>query len=135
MPTFGPESRKQLATCHPRLQWVLNDAIKYVDFSVLEGHRGEAAQNADYAKGVSKLRWPNGRHNATPSKAADIAPFPIDWSNKTTALARFLFVSGVIHVSAQRLGVKIRFGWDWNRNLDPRDESFLDWGHVELDEV
>lgn len=134
MPAFGTESKKQVATCHPRLRLVLNDAVQYVDFSVLEGHRGEAAQNADYAKGVSKLRWPNGRHNSKPSKAADIAPYPIDWSDKVTALARFLFVCGVIWASAKRLDVKIRFGWDWNRNLDPRDESFLDWGHVELDE-
>jgi len=35
---------------------------------------------------------------------------------------------------AQQLGVKVRFGMDWNRNFDPRDESFLDLPHVELDE-
>ena len=134
MPTFGSESQKQLATCDPRLQAVLNDAIHLTDFSVIEGHRGQVAQDADYAKGVSKLRWPNGNHNKLPSRAADFAPFPIDWSNKTTALARFLFVSGVIYCSARRLGIKIRFGWDWSRNLDPRGETFLDWGHVEIDE-
>lgn len=134
MPVFGGASKAQLATCHPRLQRVLIEAIKYVDFSVVEGHRGKDAQNAAYAKGLSKLKWPNGNHNATPSRAADVAPFPIDWSEKATALARFAFVSGVIHACAKQLGIKIRFGWDWNRNLDPRDESFLDWPHVELDE-
>lgn len=134
MPTFGSTSRAQLATCDERLQKVLTEAIRYVDFAIVEGHRGKAAQNAAYAKGLSKLKWPHGNHNATPSRAADCVPWPIDWSEKTTALARFTFMAGVIWTCARQLGVKIRFGWDWNRNLDPRDESFLDWPHVELDE-
>lgn len=134
MAIFGTESQRQLATCDPRLQAIANDAILLTDFSIIEGHRGEAAQNADYAKGVSKLRWPNGMHNATPSRAFDFAPYPVDWSSKTTALARFLFVSGVLYCSARKLGIRVRFGWDFNRNFDPRDESFLDWGHVQLDE-
>ncbi len=132
MAHFGTESLAQLATCDPRLQQIANDAILLTDFSIIEGHRGEAAQNADYAKGVSKLKWPNGRHNATPSRAFDFAPYPIDWSSKTTALARFLFVSGVLYCSARKIGIRIRFGWDWNGNMDPRDETFLDWGHCEL---
>lgn len=134
MPVFGEASQQQLVTCDPRLQKILGMAIQYVDFSVIEGHRGQDAQEAAYAKGLTKLHWPHGNHNATPSRAVDVAPYPIDWSDKTTAVARFAFVSGVILVCAQQLGVKIRFGWDWNRNLDPRDETFLDWPHVELDE-
>lgn len=134
MPLLGSTSRAQLATCDARLQRLANEAIKYIDFSVLEGFRNKQQQDADYAKGVSKLKWPNGRHNSSPSRAFDFAPYPIDWSNKATALGRFMLVGGVILVCAHQLGIKIRFGWDWNRNLDPRDESFLDWGHVELDE-
>lgn len=133
MPTLGAESQKQLATCHPDLRRLAAEAIKYVDFSVLEGHRNRERQNAAYARGVSKVRWPNGNHNSLPSKAFDFAPYPVDWSDKVAALARFLFVAGVLHTCAKQLGIKVRFGWDWNRNLDPRDESFLDWGHVELD--
>lgn len=133
MPIFGEESKKQLATCHSDLQLIANDAIQYVDFSILEGFRDKIHQDADYAKGVSKLKWPNGRHNKNPSDAFDFAPYPIDWSNKVTALARFLFIAGIIWVCAVRRGIKIRFGWDWNKNLDPRDETFLDWGHVERD--
>lgn len=134
MPKFGTESKKQQATCDPRLVRLQNEAIKYIDHSILEGHRDKAHQDADYAKGVSKLKWPNGQHNKLPSRAFDFAPFPIDWSNKATALGRFMLIAGVYLVCAAQLGIKIRFGWDWNRNLDPRDESFLDWGHIELDE-
>jgi peptidoglycan L-alanyl-D-glutamate endopeptidase CwlK len=134
MPIFGTESQRQLATCDARLQRVLREAIQYFDFSVLEGHRGQAAQEAAYRTGASKVHWPYGNHNTTPSRAADCAPYPLDWSSKTTAIARFAFMHGVIWVCARRQGVRVRFGFDWNRNLDPRDETFLDWGHVELDE-
>ena len=134
MPTFSESSRAQIATCDERLQLVLNDAITYVDFTVLEGHRGQDAQDRAYAKGLSKVRWPHGKHNATPSRAVDVAPYPIDWSNRAVAIARFAFLSGVIFMCAERRGIQLRFGWDWNRNQDPRDETFLDWPHCELDE-
>jgi hypothetical protein len=134
MPRLGAESRRQRDTCDPRLIRLIDSAIALVDFSVIEGFRNQQQQHADYLKHVSKLDWPKSRHNSMPSRAFDFAPYPVDWSNKTTALARFLFVAGVFHAIAKQQGVKIRFGWDWNRNLDPRDESFLDWGHIELDE-
>lgn len=134
MSVFGAESQKQLATCDLRLQRVLTEAIKYFDFSVIEGHRDREAQERAFAKGSTKLHYPFGNHNATPSRAADLMPFPLDWSDKPTAIARVAFMMGVVRVCAMQLGTKVRFGFDWNRNLDPRDETFLDWDHVELDE-
>jgi peptidoglycan L-alanyl-D-glutamate endopeptidase CwlK len=134
MPQFGAESTRQKLTCHPRLQLVLDEAIKYFDFAVVEGHRGKEAQNIAYAKHLSQLPWPLGNHNALPSRAADIAPYPIDWKEGEKPHLRFAFMMGVVWVAAAKVGVKIRFGMDWNRNLDPRDESFIDLPHVELDE-
>lgn len=134
MPHLGSASLAARATCHPWLQILIDDAIQLVDFSVLVGHRGQKDQHDAFLAGNSKLDWPNSKHNATPSQAFDFAPYPQDWSDKAPALARFTFVAGVIHGCARRRGIRIRFGWDWNRNLDPRDETFLDWGHVELDE-
>lgn len=134
MPVLGAESKKQLSTCDTRLQLIANEAIKYVDFKVLEGHRNKAAQELAFAKGLTKLHYPYGNHNSLPSRAFDFAPFPVDWSERSAAIARFAFVAGVFLVVSRQLGIKIRFGWDWNRNLDPRDESFIDWPHIELDE-
>lgn len=134
MARFGKASLAQLATCDERLQKLAHAAIQLVDFTVLEGHRGKEAQNAAHARGASKVKWPHGNHNQSPSRAFDFAPYPVDWKESAPALARFAFVAGVMHAEAKRLGIQIRFGWDWNRNLDPRDERFLDWPHVELDE-
>ncbi len=133
MPTFGKASLMQLATCDPRLQKVLVEAIKYFDFSIVEGHRGKEAQDLAYKAGLSKLPWPRGNHNATPSRAADIAPYPVDWSETEAAHLRFAFMMGVVHTCAQQLDIPVRFGMDWNRNLDMRDETFIDMPHVELD--
>lgn len=133
MPRFSVASELQLNTCHSDLQRVIRRAIQYYDFAVIEGHRGKAAQNAAYAKGTSQLPWPKGRHNTLPSNAVDLAPWPLDWSEGEKPHLRFAMMMGVVLVCAQQMGVKVRFGMDWNRNLDPRDESFLDYGHVELD--
>jgi peptidoglycan LD-endopeptidase CwlK len=134
MPILGAGSLKQYATLHPRLQLVIDEAIKYFDFTIVEGHRGKEAQNIAYAKHLSQLPWPLGRHNSFPSKAADLAPYPVDWKENEKAHLRFAFMMGVIYMAAQRVGVKVRFGMDWNRNLDMRDETFVDMPHVELDE-
>lgn len=134
MSDFSTSSKAQLATCDQRLQDIANDAIQITDFTVLEGHRTKEQQERDYAKGLTKLHWPDGKHNQLPSKAMDLAPYPIDWKNETLSIARFAHLSGVIRACAAKRGIKVRFGWDWNRNQDPRDEHFFDWPHVELDE-
>jgi len=134
MPSFSSASEAQLATCDPRLQRILRAAILHFDFSVIEGHRGESAQHADFLAGKSQLDWPHGKHNASPSRAVDIAPYPVDWKDGEKPHLRFAFMMGVVKVCADTLGIKVRFGMDWSRNLDMRDETFLDLPHIELDE-
>lgn len=132
MPAFGTNSEKALASCHSDLQRLAYTAIMFVDFSVLEGHRNEADQNKAYAKGFSKVRWPNGKHNKLPSNAFDFAPYPIDWSDKEVARQRFVYVAGILMGIAFQLGIQIRWGGDWDRDFDTRDEKFRDLGHIEL---
>lgn len=133
MPSFSASSQKELETLHPDLQKVLKDAIQYFDFSVVEGFRGEDAQNKAFATGKSKLPWPLGNHNKSPSTAVDCAPFPIDWSDRPDAIRRFCYMAGFLQASARRLGIPIRWGGDWNKNDDLRDEgNFRDWPHFEL---
>lgn len=132
MPVFSKASLKQLETCDLRIQKICNEAIKIIDFVVVEGHRGKEAQNAAFAKGFSKVRYPYGNHNKSPSRAVDIAPYPIDWSSNSKAIERFVFLQGVIYATAKRLGIKIRQGLDWDSNQDMRDEKFRDYPHFEL---
>lgn len=134
MPTFSPASAEKLATCDPRLQAILNEVIKAIDFTVLEGYRGREAQMEAVINGTSKLSWPNGKHNKSPSLAVDIAPFfhspgdKIDWKD-LTAFGRLM---GYVQRIAEEMNIKIRFGLDWDGDFRTRDENFVDAPHVEI---
>lgn len=133
MPTFSQSSLDQLATCHPDLQKIAHAAIALFDFTVLEGFRDKAKQDAAVKAGNSKTPWPTSKHNASPSLAMDCAPYPIDWSGTQKSLERFVFMHGVFHAVAQQLGIAVRSGIDWNSNNDMRDEgTFRDYPHLEL---
>ncbi len=128
MATFGYSSLKQLDTLHPDLKKVLLEAVKTSNFTILEGHRGEAAQNKAFDEGKSKKRWPEGNHNSLPSKAADCAPYPVNWNDT----ARFFVMIGHIQSAAIRLGINIRVGADWDSDGNFIEETFPDLPHIEL---
>lgn len=137
MPVFSQSSLEKLATCDQRLQNIMNEAIKIIDFKVDCGHRGKAEQDAAVAAGTSKKPWPTGNHNALPSRAVDILPLAagkLDWND----LILFGRLMGVVQAIAYQQGVKLRYGMDWDGDMrsvgrDP-DEKFLDAPHVELNE-
>ena len=128
MPKFGKRSKESLVTCENRLQDVFNEVIKIVDCSILEGHRSKDRQNKLYEEGKTKVRYPNGRHNASPSNAVDVAPYPIDWDDRE----RFHLFAGFVLGVANRMGITLRWGGDWNMNFEVDDNKFDDFPHFEL---
>ena len=128
MPKFGKRSKERLATCEKDLQLVFNEVIKYVDCSVLEGHRGESRQNSLYEDGKTKVRYPNGRHNASPSRAVDVTPYPVDWDDRERQTLFAGFVLGV----ANQMGINLRWGGDWDQDFEVKDNRFDDFPHFEL---
>tara|TARA_Y100001938_G_scaffold26206_1_gene35139 strand:+ start:3205 stop:3600 length:396 start_codon:yes stop_codon:yes gene_type:complete len=130
MARFGRRSKARLATCDPRLQKVFNEVIKEIDCSVLEGHRSEERQNKLFKEGKTKVTYPKGRHNASPSLAVDVAPYPIDWSDRE----RFTLFAGYVLGVANRMGITLRWGGDWNMNWEVSDNRFDDFPHFEIRE-
>ncbi len=136
MAKFSAESLAKLTTCHPDLQVLFAEVIKYRDCKILEGHRGEEAQNAAFARGASKLRWPNGQHNSFPSRAVDVTPYPVPDFVKHGA--DFYYFGGFVMAIAEKLYARglmkhrIRFGADWNQNNRITDERFVDAVHYEI---
>ena len=128
MPYFGKRSKKHLETCDKRLQKVLNEVIKYVDCSVIEGHRSAERQNKLFEEGRTKVKYPHGRHNFNPSRAVDVVPYPIDWDDRE----RFHLFAGFVIGIAQSMGIKLRWGGDWNMNFEVDDNNFDDFPHFEL---
>jgi peptidoglycan LD-endopeptidase CwlK len=136
MPQFSAVSKARLATCDLRLQIILNEVIKRIDFTIITGHRNQADQEKAFTEGKTQKHWPHGNHNASPSRAVDIWPWTpqgkIDWKD-VTAAGRLM---GYIQRVAEERDIKLRFGLDWDGDWytvdrDP-DEAFLDAPHVEL---
>jgi len=128
MPVFGSNSKRILQGVHPDIVLVLNEVIPYFDFTVISGHRGEFEQTQIFNAGNSKTPWPQSRHNASPSDAVDIAPYPVDWEY----IERFIYLAGHIMAAARRFGVQLRWGGDWSMNNMRTKHAFKDWGHFEL---
>ena len=128
MPRFSKKSRGKLETCDEDLQEVFNIAIRYFDCTILEGFRGKSKQNEAYKKGNSKLKFPMGKHNKVPSIAVDAIPYPIDWEDRE----RFHYMGGMVRGIGKQLGVKIRWGGDWDSDGEIKDNSFDDLVHVEI---
>jgi peptidoglycan L-alanyl-D-glutamate endopeptidase CwlK len=128
MPRYSKRSKDRLATCDTRLQEIFNEVIKYVDCSVLEGHRSKERQNKLYDEGRTKVKYPNGRHNSSPSKAVDVTPYPVNWEDRERQTLFAGFVLGL----ARAMGHKLRWGGDWDMDFQVMDNRFDDFPHFEI---
>ena len=136
---WSANSKKHLDTLHSDLQVLCNYALKYWDCSVLDGPRGKARQNEAYKAGDSKLKFPDGKHNLSPSEAVDITTYdpglptydPTGARNREFAfylqgVADMLFVLGL-------MTRRVRIGHGRNPYQHNKPDSF-DWDpvHCEL---
>ncbi len=128
MPKFSLNSKGRLSTCHPLLQDVFNEVIRHFDCTVLCGYRPEAEQNRAVEEGRSFTVFPDSRHNIVPSDAVDVIPYPVDWED----LDRFRYFGGFVMGMAAKMGTPIKWGGDWNRDTELKDNRFNDMPHFEL---
>ena len=112
MPSFGKRSAKRLNSCHVDLIRLFERVVEEYDCTIMTGHRGRKPQNAAFDAGNSKLRFPDGKHNALPSMAVDAAPYPVNWDN----MKRFYHFAGYVLGIAKEMGLIIRWGGDWDRD-------------------
>ena len=144
MPVFSARSIGRLQTCAPALEVLFADVIREYDCVILCGHRNKADQEAAFVAGNTKLHFPDGNHNSLPSKAVDAAPFDprvsggVNWATSKVAsadraaLARFYHFAGFVKGRAQALGIRIRWGGDWDGDTFFDDQTFNDLVHFEL---
>jgi peptidoglycan L-alanyl-D-glutamate endopeptidase CwlK len=151
---YGKTSQNVLAGCKRSLRDVMTEAAKYRNIQALYSLRGKEIQNQFFSEGKSEKQWPDSEHNnpnleVVPenmwtldedqkSNAVDIAPYfdgmnpHVDWSDDALARAQFYMLAGVIFTVANQLGVKLRWGGDWNSDGSFKDQKFMDLGHFEL---
>lgn len=137
MPSFGPASLERLNTCHGALVSVCVRVIVVIDFTVIWGRRGQAAQDEAFRSGNSRAPWPESKHNTiypVLSDAVDIAPWHpsrphIRWENKL----EFARLAGHMMQVAGELKLNIRWGADWDMDDDLYDKNLpFDLGHFEI---
>lgn len=135
MPKFfyGKTSKSKLNTVCTDLCAIMYDALDtgIMDISIIEGHRDKAEQNGYFDTGKSKVRYPDGKHNKAPSEAVDAAPYingKVSWNKLHCCV-----LAGVILTCAVKLGIKIRWGGNWDMDAEPiTDQDFQDLVHYEV---
>ncbi len=127
MNKFSKTSATRLASCHPNLQKVFTAALEVCDCSILCGHRTKEEQNA-LPSINTQVRYPNSKHNSLPSKAVDVTPYPYDEDDRE----RFSYFAGIVIGVGASMGVAIRWGGDWDKDNELKDNGFDDLMHFEL---
>ena len=121
---FGKRSKERLKGVHPKLVNVLNELIKIMDVTIIEGLRSEERQKELLEQGKTKTKF--SKH--IKGKAVDLAPYPIDWEDRE----RFHYMGGMLRGIGKQLNTDVRWGGDWDSDGEIADNSFDDLVHVEI---
>lgn len=135
---LSARSLSRLEGVHPDLVRIVKRAIEITrqDFSVLEGVRTPERQAELYAQGRSKpgqiVTWTMTSNHFKQTDgyghAVDLVPYPLDWGN----LRAFDAIAMAMFDAADELGLKIRWGADWDMDGKPREKGESDSPHFEL---
>ena len=128
MPGFSPRSWEILETCNLQLQTLFQEVVETFDCTIISGARCQEEQDELFRRGLSDFPFPNSKHNNHPSLAVDVYPYPINWQDRE----RMTYFAGFVMGKADSLGYKLRWGGDWNKDWQVRDNVFDDLGHFEL---
>jgi peptidoglycan LD-endopeptidase CwlK len=135
MYSFGRVSEQRLSGCHPHLITLFREVIKEIDITVLYGHRTIEQQQELYAFGrtvpgriVTHCDGVNvkSKHNAIPSLAIDVAPYPVNWNNIEgfKQLAKVVFKNWEELKAGGIVNGDLFWGGDW--------KNLRDYPHYEL---
>lgn len=134
MSKFSKTSKARLETCHQDLQTIFHYVVKYFDCAIICGERTQEDQDKAVHEGFSKVKYPNSKHNSSPSMAVDVIPYPIDWTD-TEGMRHFAgYVRGVARMLKDYgdISHELRWGGDWDGDFNMRDQTFIDLPHYEL---
>lgn len=145
---LSSRSLSKLEGVHPKLVSVVKRAIQVTreDFAVGEGVRSRERQRELVNKGASKTM--NSRHLVQSdgySHAVDLFWYKdgkISWDTDNVEnfysldpnkeYEGYQEIGYAMLTAAKELGVKIRWGADWDMDSQHTDHKFLDWVHFEL---
>ena len=127
MARFGKRSRSRLKGVNPKLVNVLNEAIKLMDLTILEGLRSVERQKELVASGASKTM--KSKH--LKGMAVDVTPYPVDFDS-AKGINRHYYMAGMLRGIAHMMKITVRSGADWDSDGEIKDQKFNDLVHLEL---
>jgi hypothetical protein len=127
MPKFGKRSQERLRGVDSSLVNVLNEAIKLMDLTILEGVRSKERQRELVASGASKTM--KSKHIS--GEAVDVTPYPVDMES-VFGLHRHYYMAGLLRGIGHMMKIKLRSGADWDSDGEITDQKFNDLVHIEL---
>lgn len=136
---LSSKSLDNLNGVHPKLVCVVHDviAMQKMDFSVSEGLRSLERQKELFTQGRSKtMASKHLKQDDDFGHAVDLYPYPINMvavhSGKAQEIIRFGVLAGLMFAAAQKNGVQLRWGGDWNGDGQTLDHTFFDAPHFEI---
>ena len=136
MPAFtSKRSIRVLREIHPDLQAVCIEAIKHIDYSLIDGIRTLEQQQALFnAKrptttldGITR----RSKHQGVDGQAwaFDFIPAPFTfWSDRPLFTAYAHFMIGI----GKAKGIDLTWGGDWDNDFRWNDQQFHDFPHIML---
>lgn len=132
---FSKKSLEQLDTVDPRLKALAIQVLSVspIDFTIVQGRRTVAQSAQNIKNGTSFLSDPSKSKHVT-GEAIDFAPYvngKLDWDDRE----KFWTIAKLFKQEAEKMGIKVRLGADWNGSGSYKDEvqrGTFDGGHVEL---
>lgn len=139
-------TKTYLRDLHPLVRLLVCKAHEisplHIKHSVISGFRSTEEQKKLYDKGASKR---DGLHrlsyhqamifNIPSSLAIDFIPLRTDGTFQNedwNDTQRFSRIAAIYQAAAKTLGVAIEWGGDWNSDTFSTDETFRDYGHIQL---
>ena len=129
--SLTPRDLERLKGVNEDLVRVVKHAAGLVPLMVIEGLRTRERQAELYAIGRTKpgkpVTWTlNSKH--CDGLAVDVGPVPLDWSDKKA----FLALAGAMFAGAQKVGITLRWGADWDSDGVYGEKGESDFPHFEV---
>lgn len=152
MPNYSKNSKDKLNTAHPDIITLFNEVIKVFDNTIIYGYRSRAVQFELFKAGreLKNGKWvirnkgkvvtycdgteKKSNHNYDPSLAVDASPYPIEWNDRERMyyFAGFVMKTAIDLKKERKISHDIRWGGDWDRDTQVKDQTFMDLAHFEL---
>lgn len=142
MSKLSQRSIDRLQGVHPDLTRIVVDAARLLPFEILvvEGVRSLERQQELYAQGRTKpgkvVTWTmDSRHRVQKCGfgcAVDLAPIKSDGKVDWDDVKKFLAIGKAMMTAAMRLGLEVRWGYDWDGDGITQERGEYDGPHFEL---